>query len=85
MLPAALPDPSPYFHPALAVLVEGGAVELIMRHMAEGGWDQHDSALKVLEQFLRDPSGQQRMAEQKTVDQLMTAIAKWLLVVRHAC
>jgi hypothetical protein len=81
MLPASLPDAPEYLHSAIASLVNGGAVELIVGHCAKAGWEQDGAGVEMLVQFFRDPQGQERMAVQETVEQLMKAVAKWLLEV----
>jgi hypothetical protein len=66
----------------MAVLVEGGAVELTVSYVAEAGLDIPRLGLEMFWQYVKDPAAQDHMAAPRIVDQLMQWLAKWLPAVR---
>jgi hypothetical protein len=70
-------------HPAaMAVLVEGGAVELTVGHVAEAGLDIPRLGLEMFCLYVKDPAARDRMSAPQVVNQLIQWIAKWLPEVR---
>jgi hypothetical protein len=67
---------------AVAVLVSGGVVELLVWHMAQGPVDVQCEALSMLINILADPLGKERMFAPRLVEPLLHGISKWLLKVR---
>jgi hypothetical protein len=74
---------SPHLRPAaVAVLVAANAVEVLLG-LTEADADMPDNAVGMFALLLADPQGQERFCGQKTVDRLISWIAKELLTVRH--
>ncbi len=67
---------------ALEVLLNGGALELTMGHMANAGPDEVEAAVGLLTQFSRHPFGHERMSKKGMLDQLIHCFAKWSFEVR---
>jgi hypothetical protein len=63
---------------AMAVLVEGGVVELSTSHMAEAGFDDLLYAPAWFNRFLDDPLARERLSGAQVVDQMMTWFVKVL-------
>jgi hypothetical protein len=71
-------------HPAaMAVLVDGGVLELAVSRMAEGLADTAEKEIAILIVFLGDPLSRERMCTPKLVDPLTRGISKWLFKVRN--
>jgi hypothetical protein len=67
---------------AMAVLVEGGAVELTVGHMTEAGLDIQDSGVQMCAHYFSDPRAVERMCAPGMVDRLMKWVPTWLAEVR---
>ncbi len=68
---------------AMAVLVEGGAVELTVGHMTGAGLDIPVCLLQVYLYYIHDPGARDRMCAPGVKDQLMKWFGKWLPKVRR--
>jgi hypothetical protein len=64
---------------ALAVLLNGGVLELTMAHMANAGPEEVQAAQVLFIWFSNHPFGLERMSKKGMVDQLTQWVAKWLL------
>jgi hypothetical protein len=75
--------PSAQSYPAaMAVLLEGGAVELTVGHMTEAGLDIPGFGIEMFHHFLKDPPGRNRVSAPGVVSPLMKWTAEWLPKVR---
>jgi hypothetical protein len=67
---------------ALAVLVAGDVLELVVQELVEGGEAMHGIAVPLLVLFCTDPGPGERLCALPLVDTLMKWIEEWLLKVR---
>ncbi len=68
---------------AIAEVVAGKGVELLVCIIAVGGKDMLSLGLRMLQSFVKDFQARERMCAQGVTSQLIPCLAKWLLEVRY--